>query len=249
MSQDAPSDESGPNPQTLMFNSFKEFIRILDSTTKYNLLQALFVYRKLNLTQLSKLLEVSKSTVLHHLRKFEELKLVTYTEVKAKFGALPTKIYQFNVELFDIITQKFDSLVNFHNCESMDDFLLVLKGKQLFLSMINQLFEKSVQYLTEYEAKIKDSDEKTQTALFEAMKKNNMWLNIDYVTNSKKMELMEETKKGNISIRTPDHTETDEEKDEIHPYLAFHVVLPIPPILKFNHESGSLLKGKKNTKK
>ena len=59
----------------------KELIQILDSPTRFNLLQALFVYRRLNLSQLSHFLEVSKSTVLHHLKKFESVyeKLHPYT--------------------------------------------------------------------------------------------------------------------------------------------------------------------------
>ena len=60
--------------------------------------------------------------------------------------------------------------------------------------------------------------------------------------------LMEETKNGHIPIRTPDHVESIDEIQEIHPYLAFHVVLPIPPILKFNHQNEFSLNKRKNTK-
>ncbi len=144
-----------------------------------------------------------------------------------------------------MITQKFDSFVNFHNCESMDDYLLILKGKQLFFSMIAQLFEKSVQYLTDNESKIKNSDREAQNKLFDDMKKDNIWFNIDYLTKSRKDYLMEETKNGHIPIRTPDHVETIEEIREIHPYLAFHVLLPIPPILNFTlHEESKKSKKK-----
>ena len=196
MTQENSTKDDISNPQVELLNSLKEFLRILDSTTRLNLLQALFVYRNLNLTQLSQLLEVSKSTVLHHLKKFEELNLVTHTQVKAKFGALPTKIYQFNVELFNMITQKFDYFVNYHNCESMDDYLLILKGKQLFFTMIVQLFEKSIQYFTENESKIKSSDLDVQKKIFDAMNKDNIWFNIDYLTKTRKDFFMKETKKG-----------------------------------------------------
>jgi len=248
MTQENSSKEGASYPQPDMLSSLKEFIKILDSTTRLNLLQALFVYRNVNLSQLSQLLKVSKSTVLHHLKKFEELNLVTHVEVKAKFGALPTKVYQFNVEIFDTITRKFDSFVNYHNCESMDDYLLILKGKQLFFTMIAQLFQKSVQYLTDHESKIKGSDQNAQNELFEEMKKNNIWFNIDYLTNSRKDYLMEEIINGHIPIRTPDHVETMEEVQEIHPFLAFHVVLPIPSILKFNPKSKTTPKKKGKTK-
>ena len=231
------SNERNSNPQPDMLNSLKEFIRILDNTTRFNLLQALFVYRNLNLSELSQLLVVSKSTVLHHLKKFEELNLITHTEVKAKFGALPTKVYQFNVVLFDMITHKFDSFVNFHKCETLEDYKLVLKGKQLFFEMISQLFEKLVQYLTEYENKLTNSDENKLKNVFSLMKKNNTWFNIDYLTKKRKDYLMQETKNGQIPIRMPDHVETHNEMEEKHPYLAFHVVMPIPPILKFEQQT------------
>ncbi len=86
MTHENSSSEGGSNPQADMLNSLKEFIGILDSTTKFNLLQALFVYRNLDLTQLSKLLEVSKSTVFHHLKKFEELNLVTHRSKSKVWG-------------------------------------------------------------------------------------------------------------------------------------------------------------------
>ncbi len=247
MTKENSSIEGVSNPQADMLNALKEFIRILDSTTRFNLLQALFVYRNLNLSQLSQLLEVSKSTVLHHLKKFEELNLVTHTEVKAKFGALPTKVYQFNVAMFDMITHKFDSFVNFHKCDTIEDYKLVLKGKQLFFTMISQIFEKLVQNLTDYENKMKSTDENTLESLFSLMKKNNTWFNIDYLTNERKKYVMEETKNGHIPIRMPDHVETPSEMREIHPYLAFHVVMPIPPILNFNDHTEKKKRKKINT--
>jgi DNA-binding transcriptional ArsR family regulator len=235
-------DSTDNDDKNNLLYSLKEFIKILDSQTRLNLLQALFVYRSLNLTQLSQILEVSKSTVLHHLKKFEELDLVTNTKVKAKFGSLPTKIYQFNVEIFDTITRKFDYFINFHNCENREDYLTILRGKQLFFTMIGQIFEKTVQYLTNYEQKIKESDAQTQDELFSLMNKNNIWFNIDYLTKNRREFVMEETKNGNIPIRTPDHVESPEEAVETHPFLAFHVLLPIPPILNFNQKEN----GEKN---
>lgn len=214
----------------------KELIQILDSSTRFNLLQALFVYRKLNLSQLSKFLEVSKSTVLHHLKKFEDLNLVTFTEVKAKHGSLPTKIYHFNVAIFDMITQQFDYFINIQNYENFDDFLFTLKAKQLFFAMIAQLFEKTVEFYSKYEEKIKKSPDVPAEDRIDLIKKNHIWFNIDYLTQTRKEKMMTEAQQGKISIRVPDQVETSEEMSEIHPYLAFHVVLPIPAILGLNLE-------------
>jgi hypothetical protein len=199
-------------------------------------LQALFVYRKLNLSQLSDLLEVSKSTVLHHLKKFEDLDLVAHDEIKAKFGALPTKIYRFNVEIFDTITREFDYVVNFQNFENIGEFFFTLKAKQLFFSMIAQIFEKTVNFFERYGEKIKDSMQNSPEDLMALIKKMDVWFNIDYLTQPRKDFVMKRSKEGIIPIRVPEQTETPEETGEIHPYLFFHVLLPIPAILNFTAE-------------
>ena len=148
-----PSSDSLRN--AAMFKSLKEFLLILDSPTRFDLLQALFVYRRLSLGQLSKLLRLSKPTVLHHLKKFEEFDFIQNTEIKAKHGPLPTKVYQFNEEIFNELTRPLNYFINLQSAENPEEFLLSIKSKQLFFTMIANIFHKTQDFYAEYEHEFK----------------------------------------------------------------------------------------------
>ena len=77
-------------------------MKLMSSLTRFRILLLLLIYPKISLSEFSKLLSRTKSTIHHHLKKFDDLGILK-TSRKSVPSYIDAKIYKLKPDFLKII--------------------------------------------------------------------------------------------------------------------------------------------------
>ncbi|MBD3254191.1 MAG: ArsR family transcriptional regulator, partial [Candidatus Lokiarchaeota archaeon] len=209
--------------------------------TRLRLILILLIFRKLSLTKLSNLLSRTKAAVSRHLKKFDNLDLITITRRKAR-GSIDAKVYELNSKFMDFLSLNSKYFMMFVDKLGIDALKYGVKNDKLLFDFLKNIFEQIILYYDTIEDHIRTSKSKTPNNLkgfdMKSLIDYEIWLISD---NQKKKydNLLSEFKKKVTKMLSEDQ---DTDSYEARPYLIFHTKIPIKGIAKFDKDVEDLKK-------
>ncbi|TXT63989.1 MAG: hypothetical protein BAJALOKI3v1_280027 [Promethearchaeota archaeon] len=214
-------------------------MEILDSVPRIRIALLLLIYQKLSLAQLSSLLNRSKATVTHHLKKFEDLGLLNITRKDAR-GSIDAKVYEFNSDFFKSVQLSMDDLKSIKPEEAKNIFKTAIRKDQLIFELIKNIYEISDDFYQGIQTLLDtNSLENIQKKYFKSPISYQFWF-LDEEGYESYEKLINEF---NNKMREIVKKSTQKKPEEIErSYCIFHSFLPLKHIIKYDLRNKRFLK-------
>ena len=228
--------------QNIQFNDTQQIIKILESlsnSTRIWLMIILNVYKELGVGKLSKMLGISKTTALRHLKFLKEAGLIKIREEKIR-GPKLKQYFSVIVTGLDVIekTRLSRSLLRTLSPEqSLKTHKVDLNLDILLFSIINKIINEMISYYKEiqkYINEFKPQDHKTIENIFSSENYSRYYL---WVFNEEQFNLFKkryrtffEELRKDLKILESKKTYS---KTAIKPFLVWHMLVPIKKIIDY----------------
>jgi DNA-binding transcriptional ArsR family regulator len=214
-------------------------MEILDSVPRIRIALLLLIYQKLSLAQLSSLLNRSKATVTHHLKKFEDLGLLKVTRKDAR-GSIDAKVYEFTSAFFKSIRLSMDDLKSLKPEKAKNIFSTAIKKDQLIFELIKNIYEISEDFYQGIQTLLdSNSLENIQKKYFKSPISYQFWF-LDEEGYESYRELINEF---NDKMREIVKNSSQKKPEEIErSYCIFHSFLPLKHIIKYDFRNKRFLR-------
>ncbi len=190
----------------------EKILQMLQDQTRFSIFLHLLIYKKLTLKQLAEYLNKSKTTIFHHIRKLEQLKLIK-SEAKDEGRKLLTKYFSLN----------YDTILNEIKLTEDESNTDLIKTKNL---IIHNLMNYIIKFSEEHHELLDSTSIKIfPLSIGEFDEENDTFADF-------KVHLADLADVLNL-----DGLNNNEESPVTHIYA--HVLIPIKKILEWKSESGS----------
>ncbi|MFX0013429.1 MAG: ArsR/SmtB family transcription factor [Promethearchaeota archaeon] len=216
------------------------WLEIFGNKTLFRILQLLFVYGELNLTNLSKHMDMSKSALYHHLKKLTRAGVIKVSREKKVRGSIKAKFYALDKQ-----TALRIQLISVDDLLKIDDPKKLLK---LLKSIINtyrssfSLFKSKINMLDCYTSFLVEKVNSCEDSSSDSFDILNLMLDYDinfhaqYLTETQYKKFIgyshEFYTKVNEMIFTNNIEEIQEHNEPIeHPYFVLSMAMPLKKML------------------
>jgi DNA-binding transcriptional ArsR family regulator len=216
-------------------------MKLMSSLTRFRILLLLLIYPKLSLSEFSNLLGRTKSTVHHHLKKFENLEILS-TSRKPVPSYIDAKIYELKPDFLKIINLKFEDFKTFSEKEKKTILPYILSKDIEIFEVIKNLFEQVVLlYKTIDKAGInndQNSSKEYSNFYLRSPIKYDIWF-----LNKEEFELYNECILDFKNKLNKMHKEDiNQNKNDRKPFLILNSIFPMEKLLKYDSETKKFVK-------
>ncbi len=212
-----------------------EVLRLMESLTRLRIILSLIIFRKVSLTKLSQLLGRAKSTITHHIKKLENLGIISSTRKEAR-GSIDAKVYELIPNFLEKLNLETEEIILSKQSKYKEDINDAILNDILFFKIIKILFEQAILY---YNAII-DKSMKAKPKIFKNFQDIHFKIPINYdywFLSEKGRESYEEwNKKYKKELETIIHEDNLKNKEAIRPYLILNTFFPLLQIIEYDSE-------------
>jgi DNA-binding transcriptional ArsR family regulator len=203
-------------------------IKTLSSKNRLQILFLLFIYQEMSLTDLSNHLNLTKNTIIYHMKRLAANDLINVFDRPLPNSIKPEKCYRVNSDFYQKMFTPFDKMEDFNEEEILDYSAQIFHWNVLLFESVREFLKELQEFYRTNKKKI--NDPKSALKIHQEI-----YTPRDLIPLSKKgfreyMKnyhiLMEKTKKML-------QKENQKKNSIIRPYLAFNMVLPIKKIFEY----------------
>ncbi|UYP47398.1 hypothetical protein NEF87_003683 [Candidatus Lokiarchaeum ossiferum] len=217
-----------------------EIFKTLNSKPRLQALLYLFIYRKLNLTELSKFLGKTKNTTVYHMKLMANQGLILESDQIIEGSIKPLKNYELSADFYKTVFMDFGDLANLPESQIIGYSRNIFRWNTLLFETVRELMREISLFSETSEKSIKSSQDALQ---FHTNPSNHIPRDLIPLSENgykEYMKLYQDFKEKTLAL-----IEKEELKENIaRPYLAFNMVLPIKTLVELRHTKGK--KGKKS---
>ncbi len=216
-------------------------MKLMSSLTRFRILLLLLIYPKLSLSEFSNLLGRTKSTIHHHLKKFENLDILS-TSRKPVPSYIDAKIYALKPDFLKILNLKFEDFKKFSAKEKQTILPYVLSKDIEIFEVIKNLFEQVVLlYKTIDKAGI-TSDQKSSNEYSNFYMSSPIKYDIWFL-NKEELELFNDSLLDFKNKLNKMHKEDNKQnKNDRKPFLILNSIFPMEKLLKYDSDTKKFIK-------
>lgn len=218
-----------------------EIIKLLNKPTRYRLIFLLLIYPKLSLTELSKHLGKTKSTIIHHLKKFEKFNIFK-TSRKPVPSYIDAKIYRLIPDFLKILKFNTTDFNQFSNPEKKNLLPSMLLKDIWVFELIRKMLEQSILLYKAIGETNFESETDTSTELIEFYLKNPIKYDIWTLTKEELESYEKLVEEFKIKLNNDIHETNVTKKNIERPYLVFHGFFPMNDLIKYDAETKKYIK-------
>ena len=212
-----------------------EVMKLFSSVHRLRIMLLLLIYRKLSLSQLSKLLGRTKATVTHHLKKFEMLNIIKISRKESR-GSIDAKVYELDPDFFDLVKFNFESFKSLEQKESKELLRYVLlRDKWMFEAFRNILVFANRFYQEIDEKYLSDDKEfvkQAQDFYFDNSINYDLW----FITENGRKSYVKALTQFKEEIKKIIEDDNMRGKLIERPYCILHLLLPLKKLSEFDFE-------------
>ncbi len=217
-----------PNTNQVQISGKYEIIKTLNSKPRLQALLYLFIYRKLSLTELSKLLGKTKNTTVYHMKLMVAQGLILESDQFIPTSIKPLKNYELSPDFYKTVFMDFGDIANLPESKIIGYSKNIFRWNTLLFETVRELMREIGAFSDSSEKAIKTSQD---ALIFHTDPKNNIPRDLIPLSENgykEYMELYEDFKRKTLKL-----IEKEERKETVaRPYLAFNMVLPIKTLVE-----------------
>ncbi len=208
-------------------------LELINNPTRFRLTFLLLIFRKLSLSKLNFLLGRNKSTISHHLKKFDDLGLIKTTRKKVR-GSIKAKIYELIPDFFKMIMLNFEDLKTFRQ-KITKEFLhyAIQKDREVF-EMIKIIFENARLFYKGIDDINANPEDNFIREAYDFYLKNHINYDIWFLTENGQKSYEKLIKKFKAQIEEIIIQDNMCDNDITRPYLILHAFFPIKEITEYD---------------
>ncbi len=223
------------NKQYQYLNKIQNIMKMLESmnnSTRIRLILILLIYNELSLTNLSKKLGVSKSTVLRHLKALISTNLI---KVRKQQVNVSRKKHYYSIvpNLLQIIRLSSSELKSISPEKALAARILDLKNDRLTLRTIKNIMNEFLLYYKNLEEQIEQDPPINHREIEQTFSTENICRFYLWIFNKKQFEVFRAKYLAflqDLLKEMEQYQNYKEEKQEINPYFVWHMIAPIKKI-------------------
>lgn len=210
-----------------------EIFKTLNSKPRLQALLYLFIYRKLNLSELSKLLGKTKNTTVYHMKLMATQGLILESDQSIERSIKPLKNYELSADFYKTVFMDFGNLANLPESQIIGYSRNIFRWNTLLFETVRELMREIGVFSETSEKLIKSPQDALQ---FHTNPKNHIPRDLIPLSENGYKEyliLYQEFKEKTLALL---------EKEELNetitrPYLAFNMVLPIRTLVELRRKN------------
>lgn len=214
-----------------------EFLKLISNTTRFRLILLLLIFQKLSLSKLSQLVNRTKATVLHHLKKFEKLGFIIITKKEARRGYIDANVYELVPEFFDFFGKM---SLNYNDIESLQlnkqvDILNYAMIKDILIfEVIRNIFKQVTLFYKGFDSINTISNSDSFKNYINFYLKNRIEYDILFLTRKEFKLYQEEVVKFKTQIRKIFKQNKKDDIETERPYFILNTFLPVKNITEYD---------------
>lgn len=218
-----------------------EIMKLMSSLTRFRIILLLLIYPEISLSEFSKLLGRTKSTILHHLKKFENLGIVK-TRRKSVPSYIDAKIYKLKPDLLKIINLKIEDFKTLSDKEKQTILPYILTKDIKIFEVIKILFEQVILLYKTIDKVGINNDQNSSEDFSSFYLKNPIGYDIWFLTdeeyemyNKSILDFKAKLDKGLLGINKHG-------KEVRKPFMILNSIFPMEKLLKYDSETKKFIK-------
>ena len=216
-------------------------MKLMSSLTRFRILLLLLIYPKISLSEFSKLLGRTKSTIYHHLKKFDDLGILK-TSRKSVPSYIDAKIYKLKPDFLKIINLKIEDFKSLSEKEKPAILTYILSKDIKTFEVVKTLFEQVILLYKTIDKVVVNKDQISSDDYSSFYLKNPIKYDIWFLTDEE-FELYNECIldfKTKLNSRLKENNEHP--KGIIKPFLVLNSIFPIEKLLKYDSDTKKFMK-------
>jgi DNA-binding transcriptional ArsR family regulator len=207
--------------------------KVINSKHILRIILLLFIYKKLSLSQLSKIFERTKATMIHHLKKMEELELINIMKVGAR-GPIDANVYELKPELYEILNNKefFIKKLEGNKFREIIQFNII-KYKIIF-DFLKGIIEEANQFYNDFYDFKTESLQNSSQKLKDFFKKNTINFNMVFLTKEGFKSYEEIKNRYLTQLRELSEKERKQKKNSANPNIILYMDFQLKEIVEYD---------------
>jgi len=214
-----------------------EFLKLISNTTRFRLLLLLLIFEKLSLSKLSLLVKRTKGTVLHHLKKFENLGFIKITKKEARRGYIDANIYELIPEFFDFfekLSLNYDNIETLQLNKQIDILNYTIIKDILVFKVVRNIFKQVASFYKGFDYVNSISDLESFKNYIDFYLKNRIEYDILFLTRKEFKLYQEEVAKFKNQIRKIFKENKKSDIETERPYFVLNTFFPLKEITEYD---------------
>lgn len=226
--------ENNPNPIIMENERIIKIFNSLQITIRLKILMILYVYNELSLSNLSKKLDVSKSTVARHIKKLMDLGLIKIREEKVRSPRMK-QYFSASPDLFEMTRLSNSILKDFPKELAFEARLQDINIDSNVFSLLRKMLDEAMEYNKKFLTKLKDVKPKNHRLIQDLFSSKNICKYYIWNLDQEEFEVYKKNLLNFLFHLTEDfkilRKERANSKTFEKPYFILNLIIPLKKIL------------------